>query len=160
MSDWIDKLKQQRDKTSADQQLEREIKLRDAQIIESKLPDFWRAVVDDTKAQAARLVDVFPSTPGYATEFSRQQDGFVMRQLHGRHFEVTATLDMGSGRVKIDLKESSSQSRPYYNEMSGKLTEDGEVYLRHQSEERSFTRPQDVAEWFVKKVCGIAEQNR
>ena len=111
MSDWIDRLKQQRDKTSADQQLEREIKLRDAQMIESKLPDFWRSVVDETEAQAGRLSHVFPSTPGYATEFSRTEDGFVLRQLHGRHLEVTATLDMGSRQVKIDWKESSPQSR-------------------------------------------------
>ena len=160
MSDWIDRLKEQRDKTSADQQLEREINLRDAQMIESKLPDFWRSVVDETEAQAARLSHVFPSTPGYATEFSRTKDGFVMRQLHGRHLEVTATLDMGSRRVKIDLKESSPQSRPYYNEMAGKLTENGEVSLRHQSEETVFTRPQDAAEWFVKTVCAIPETKR
>jgi hypothetical protein len=152
MSDWIQKLRTSEDLNREKQSEEHRLRLHKSRMIDAKLPEFWATVVQSTEAQALELMRVFPEREEYQTEFTiTENGGFVLRQIHGKQAELSAWLDT-KGQAITTERRSRSQDKAFRENFRGQVTVQDYVYVVGT---KSYSKPESLAESFVKHVCSI-----
>jgi hypothetical protein len=155
MPDWIDDVKRKKDAESNERVEEQAACQHASQIIESKVPMFWKTVTERVQADCQVLREKLPQYRPWTTTLPR---GFT---LHGGgHLPwKVLNLELNSSTQQIEVSEGIKQSREHQPFPEAKppieITLGANEELRVRFNGQTYNSPEALSEALIKYTCGI-----
>jgi hypothetical protein len=156
MSDWIQRLAEGEAAQTERQRLQSELRLHNARIIRAKMPEFWDAVLEQLRADSARLAQVFSGDRGRQCQLIEIGTGCQLQgcKLPWRILDMRLNVEGLSVDIVESIRESRDRTiRSGRDQIKITVNTGEELELIYRSTRH--TTPESLAQHLISHVLGL-----